>query len=97
MLDYNPMRRITADEALRHEYWQQEPVPGPNCFVPEGRPAICTYPKRGRTPMNAAELKSSGAAAAGGGGGAGAQHAQPAPAPVQQGKGRKRKSESGHR
>jgi hypothetical protein len=101
MLDYNPSRRITAEEALRHEYWQQDPVPGPNCFVPEGRPPICVYPKRGRMPVNMAELGGARAApaqaAAGQQGGAQYQSAQAAAAPVQQKGGRKRKSEAGHR
>jgi hypothetical protein len=96
MLDYNPARRITAEEALRHEYWQQEPLPGPNCFAPEGRHPICAYPKRARTPMQPAEAKGGGGGGgAGAHGGGGAQ--QPAAALAQQGKGRKRKSDAGHR
>ncbi|MAD20730.1 MAG: hypothetical protein CMJ52_11395 [Planctomycetaceae bacterium] len=33
MLEYNPQKRITAAEALKHEYFQSEPYPGSNCFV----------------------------------------------------------------
>ena len=104
MLDYNPMRRITAEEALQHEYWQQEPAPGPNCFAPPGKPPICTYPKRSRTPVVASELAGGKPAA----GGAQQQQAafqqqqaqqQQAPAAQQHkggGSNRKRKSD-GHR
>jgi hypothetical protein len=27
MLDYDPAKRITAEDALRHQYFEEEPVP----------------------------------------------------------------------
>ncbi|MEW5302446.1 MAG: hypothetical protein WDW36_005232 [Sanguina aurantia] len=47
MLDYNPHTRITAEEALQHEWFKQDPLPGPNAFRPPGskEPAVC-YPRR---------------------------------------------------
>ncbi|MEW5310615.1 MAG: hypothetical protein WDW38_002396 [Sanguina aurantia] len=47
MLDYNPHTRITAEEALQHEWFKQDPLPGPNAFRPPAskEPAVC-YPRR---------------------------------------------------
>ena len=34
MLEYDPRKRITAAQALEHEYFKMEPLPGRNAFVP---------------------------------------------------------------
>lgn len=34
MLEYDPTKRITAAQALEHEYFRAEPVPGRNALVP---------------------------------------------------------------
>lgn len=34
MLAYDPAQRITAQEALSHEYFTKGPKPSPNVFVP---------------------------------------------------------------
>ncbi|KAJ8447738.1 hypothetical protein Cgig2_015101 [Carnegiea gigantea] len=34
MLEYDPRKRITAAQALEHEYFKTEPLPGRNAFVP---------------------------------------------------------------
>ena len=33
MLEYNPAFRMTAQEALQHEWFREEPLPGMNAFV----------------------------------------------------------------
>lgn len=33
MLEYDPLKRITASQALEHEYFRMEPLPGRNAFV----------------------------------------------------------------
>jgi cyclin-dependent kinase 8/11 len=33
MLEYDPQKRISAAEALKHEYFHTKPYPGSNCFV----------------------------------------------------------------
>ncbi|GAB4835519.1 Cyclin-dependent kinase E-1 [Ancistrocladus abbreviatus] len=47
MLEYDPRKRITAAQALEHEYFKAEPLPGRNAFVP-ARPEekVVTYPTR---------------------------------------------------
>lgn len=47
MLEYDPLKRITAEDALRHEYFQEDPKPGPNAFV-YGTTPVVVYPRRGR-------------------------------------------------
>jgi cyclin-dependent kinase 8/11 len=34
MLEYDPIKRITAAQALDHEYFRNDPVPGRNSLVP---------------------------------------------------------------
>ncbi|XP_074307903.1 cyclin-dependent kinase E-1 isoform X2 [Silene latifolia] len=47
MLEYDPRKRITAAQALEHEYFMTEPLPGRNAFVPS-RPEdkAINYPAR---------------------------------------------------
>lgn len=47
MLEYDPRKRITAAQALEHEYFKIEPLPGRNAFVPS-RPEdkAVNYPTR---------------------------------------------------
>ncbi|KAK9812752.1 hypothetical protein WJX72_002988 [[Myrmecia] bisecta] len=45
MVDYNPLTRITAAEALEHEWFRQDPLFGANSFVHRGR-AVVQYPRR---------------------------------------------------
>ncbi|XP_057538998.1 cyclin-dependent kinase E-1 isoform X6 [Amaranthus tricolor] len=47
MLEYDPRKRITAAQALEHEYFKMEPLPGRNAFVPT-RPEekVIHYPAR---------------------------------------------------
>ncbi|CAN8251754.1 unnamed protein product [Cochlearia groenlandica] len=33
MLEYDPLKRITASQALEHEYFRMDPLPGRNAFV----------------------------------------------------------------
>ncbi|CAA7034922.1 unnamed protein product [Microthlaspi erraticum] len=33
MLEYDPLKRITASQALEHEYFRMDPIPGRNAFV----------------------------------------------------------------
>lgn len=47
MLEYDPRKRLTAAQALEHEYFKMEPLPGRNTFVPS-RPEekVVNYPSR---------------------------------------------------
>eukprot|EP00884_Botryococcus_braunii_P016065 jgi/Botrbrau1/3141/Bobra.0070s0109.2 len=45
LLDYNPETRLTAFQALEHPYFHEEPLPGRNAFVNNGR-VVASYPKR---------------------------------------------------
>ncbi|KAJ7524882.1 hypothetical protein O6H91_17G026100 [Diphasiastrum complanatum] len=47
MLEYDPTKRISAAQALEHEYFRAEPLPGRNALVP-GQPGekIVVYPAR---------------------------------------------------
>lgn len=63
MLDYNPATRITADEALRHPYFMEEPRPGANAFM-QGRRVVASYPPRIR--YNNTPPPENGTTAAGG-------------------------------
>lgn len=47
MLEYDPLKRITALQALEHEYFKQEPPPGRNSFVSgHGGDKAVAYPIR---------------------------------------------------
>jgi len=45
MMDYNPMDRISAADALDHPWFKEEPNPGLNSFAPPGQRTI-EYPSR---------------------------------------------------
>ncbi|KAK9856142.1 hypothetical protein WJX84_012189 [Apatococcus fuscideae] len=45
MLDYDPTTRVTAEEALNDAFFLEEPLPGPDAFVSNGR-AVAEYPSR---------------------------------------------------
>eukprot|EP00743_Colponemidia_sp_Colp-15_P004668 GILK01005030.1.p1 GENE.GILK01005030.1~~GILK01005030.1.p1 ORF type:complete len:416 (-),score=27.49 GILK01005030.1:177-1370(-) len=52
MLLYDPTKRITAEAALRHEYFSEEPLPDRNAFaIPNTRDRAYPYPERAVTPM----------------------------------------------
>lgn len=47
MLAYDPLRRISAADALEHPYFKDDPLPGINVFwPPTSRPSKLLYPKR---------------------------------------------------
>ncbi|MFS8014967.1 putative protein-serine/threonine kinase CMGC-CDK-CDK8 family [Helianthus anomalus] len=47
MLEYDPRKRITAAQALEHEYFRMEPLPGRNALVPpQPGEKIVNYPIR---------------------------------------------------
>ncbi|KAH7282865.1 hypothetical protein KP509_35G050700 [Ceratopteris richardii] len=47
MLEYDPCKRITAAQALEHEYFRCEPVPGRNSLVPiQPNEKVIGYPQR---------------------------------------------------
>ncbi|XP_019415350.1 PREDICTED: cyclin-dependent kinase E-1-like isoform X1 [Lupinus angustifolius] len=47
MLDYDPRKRITATQALEHEYFRMEPQPGRNALVPcQPGETFVNYPTR---------------------------------------------------
>nr|QYW07095.1 E-type cyclin-dependent kinase [Dimocarpus longan] len=49
MLEYDPRKRITAAQALEHEYFRIEPLPGRNALVPSQTgpgEKVVTYPTR---------------------------------------------------
>lgn len=47
MLEYDPRKRITAAQALEHEYFRIEPLPGRNALVPnQPGEKIVNYPTR---------------------------------------------------
>ncbi|CAL0305255.1 unnamed protein product [Lupinus luteus] len=47
MLDYDPRKRITATQALEHEYFRMEPQPGRNALVPcQPGETFLNYPTR---------------------------------------------------
>ncbi|CAM8881826.1 unnamed protein product [Rhodiola kirilowii] len=45
MLEYDPQKRITAAQALEHEYFRIEPLPGSNAFA-TGQHGVVNYPTR---------------------------------------------------
>lgn len=47
MLEYDPRKRITATQALEHEYFRMEPLPGRNALVPpQPGEKVVSYPTR---------------------------------------------------
>ncbi|KAG6398535.1 hypothetical protein SASPL_140000 [Salvia splendens] len=47
MLEYDPRKRITATQALEHEYFRMEPFPGCNALVPpQPGDKVVNYPTR---------------------------------------------------
>ncbi|XP_064947061.1 cyclin-dependent kinase E-1-like isoform X2 [Musa acuminata AAA Group] len=47
MLEYDPRKRITAAQALEHEYFRMDPLPGRNALVPsQPGEKIVNYPAR---------------------------------------------------
>ncbi|KAH7520556.1 cyclin-dependent kinase E-1 isoform X2 [Ziziphus jujuba] len=46
MLEYDPRKRITAAQALEHEYFRVEPLPGRNALVPPQGEKVVNYPTR---------------------------------------------------
>ncbi|BFG30353.1 hypothetical protein CerSpe_166270 [Prunus speciosa] len=46
MLEYDPRKRITAAQALEHEYFRIEPLPGRNALVPTQGEKVVNYPIR---------------------------------------------------
>lgn len=46
MLEYDPRKRITAAQALEHEFFRMEPLPGRNALVPPQGEKVVNYPTR---------------------------------------------------
>uniref|UniRef100_A0A2P2IU96 Cyclin-dependent kinase E-1 n=1 Tax=Rhizophora mucronata TaxID=61149 RepID=A0A2P2IU96_RHIMU len=79
MLEYDPRKRITAAQALEHDYFQMEPMPGRNALVPsQSGEKVINYPTRpvdtntdfeGTTTLQPPQPVSSGNAISGGIGG----------------------------
>lgn len=75
MLEYDPRKRITAAQALEHEYFRLEPLPGRNALVPsQPGEKIVNYPTRpvdtttdfeGTTSLQSSQPVSSGNAVSG--------------------------------
>ncbi|KAK4761001.1 hypothetical protein SAY87_005894 [Trapa incisa] len=73
MLEYDPRKRITASQALEHEYFRNEPLPGRNALVPNTGDRV-NYPTRpvdtstdieGTTSLQPSQPPSSGNAVSG--------------------------------
>ncbi|XP_065636750.1 cyclin-dependent kinase E-1-like [Quercus suber] len=45
MLEYDPRKRITAAQALEHEYFRNDPLPGRNALV-SPTDKVVNYPTR---------------------------------------------------
>uniref|UniRef100_A0A5B7AWT2 Putative cyclin-dependent kinase E-1-like n=1 Tax=Davidia involucrata TaxID=16924 RepID=A0A5B7AWT2_DAVIN len=75
MLEYDPRKRITAAQALEHEYFRMEPLPGRNALVPsQPGEKVVNYPTRpvdtstdfeGTTSLQPSQSVSSGSAVSG--------------------------------
>ncbi|CAL5326846.1 unnamed protein product [Camellia sinensis] len=75
MLEYDPRKRITAAQALDHEYFRLEPLPGRNALVPsQPGEKVVNYPTRpvdtttdfeGTTSLQSSQPVSSGNAVSG--------------------------------
>ncbi|KAF8068174.1 CDKE-1 [Scenedesmus sp. PABB004] len=85
MLAYDPLQRISAEEALAHPFFDEAPRPGPNAFVCAGR-RVASYPRRHKQTVFPTTAPPGGAAApdAGGGGSSAAQRSAPAAAAARQ-------------
>lgn len=76
MLEYDPRKRITAAQALEHEYFRIDPFPGRNALVPsQSGEKVINYPTRpvdtntdfeGTTSLQPSQSVSSGNAVSGG-------------------------------
>uniref|UniRef100_A0A6N2MVH1 Protein kinase domain-containing protein n=1 Tax=Salix viminalis TaxID=40686 RepID=A0A6N2MVH1_SALVM len=76
MLEYDPRKRITAAQALEHDYFRSEPLPGRNALVPsQPGEKVINYPTRpvdtntdfeGTTSLQPPQPVSSGNAVSGG-------------------------------
>lgn len=73
MLVYDPSRRITAEEALQHPYFQETPRPGPNAFVCEGK-RVASYPRRHKQTAYVSTAPAAAVAGASGGAVTSQQH-----------------------
>ncbi|EEF43392.1 cyclin-dependent kinase E-1 [Ricinus communis] len=94
MLEYDPRKRITAAQALEHEYFRIEPLPGCNALVPsQPGEKVINYPTRpvdtntdfeGTTSLQPPQTVSSGNAVSGGiaGGHGVAGRSAPRPMPM---------------
>ncbi|KAK3040829.1 hypothetical protein RJ639_029173 [Escallonia herrerae] len=75
MLEYDPQKRITAAQALEHEYFRMEPLPGRNALVPpQPGEKVVNYPTRlvdtttkfeGKTSLQTSHPAASGIAVSG--------------------------------
>ncbi|URD83975.1 Cyclin-dependent kinase [Musa troglodytarum] len=75
MLEYDPRKRITAAQALEHEYFRMDPLPGRNALVPSqpgekivnypARPVDTTADFEGTVAVQSSQPVSSGNAASG--------------------------------
>ena len=76
MLEYDPRKRITAAQALKHDYFRSEPLPGRNALVPSQpgekvinyttRPVDTNIDFEGTTSLQPPQPVSSGNAVSGG-------------------------------
>lgn len=78
MLAYDPARRITAEDALNHPYFREDPRPDPNAFLSKDGQTYLSYPLRPTKSISESkrmkehEGANAAAAAAGAGGAAAA-------------------------
>ncbi|KAF9610226.1 hypothetical protein IFM89_021419 [Coptis chinensis] len=89
MLEYDPRKRITAAQALEHDYFRNDPLPGRNALVPcqpgekvvnyPARPVDTTTDFEGTTSVQPPQPASSGNAISGGGVAASLVTARPVP------------------
>ncbi|KAF9663477.1 hypothetical protein SADUNF_Sadunf17G0054600 [Salix dunnii] len=95
MLEYDPRKRITVAQALKHDYFRSEPLPGRNALVPsQPRDKVINYPTRlvdtntdfeGTTSLQPLQLVSSGHEVFGGIPGAHRVNSRSAPRPMAMG------------
>ncbi|XP_057971542.1 cyclin-dependent kinase E-1 isoform X2 [Malania oleifera] len=92
MLEYDPRKRITAAQALEHEYFRLEPLPGRNALVPsQPTEKVVNYPIRpvdtntdfeGTTSLQPSQPPSSGNAVSGSMAGAHVVNNRAVPRPI---------------